>query len=539
MFLNRIVNIYKRLFPKNSLLIAFLPLFIGFLIAPELVEIRDILVTLIWVNMLFIFASYIHSNKLYNVFLTLFFLFGFVEIGHWLIVKGPVTITSLLVISNTNLEEGVGFFDIKGSWSLLLLIPYTLVYIYGIKEKLNKESFIKFRKIGLILCLASLGFILENVYQNRFVRKAIPQLPKTMVSFVNKRNLYKEALGKKKDNLIQAESLLTNNKQTCILILGESGSRNHMSLYGYNRKTTPKLDKRKDIVVYNNVISPHSNTINSILSILSESNLENNIPFDQSIDFFDVFHAADYKSYWISNQSPVGIWDNLITIFANKANHTKFVNLASNSSFEATLKSSYDSKVLDPFIESLNDAENKKIIVLHLLGNHSKYSKRYPDEFAVFEGSDKTSEIIADYDNSILYNDFIVNTILDKISMYSNTNPDEFISTIYLSDHGENVYDYQGKVGHDYSQVIPKVNVEIPFILWKSKNYETELEDRKFKMDSMYNNTPYITDDLFHSIIDLNYIETNIFDNTRSLFSKTYNAKRERILSDKENYDLK
>lgn len=539
MFLNRIVKIYKSLFPKNSLPIAFLPLLIGFLIAPELVEIRDVLVNLIWVNLLFLFSSYIHSNKLYNVFLSLFFVFGIVEIGHWLIVKGPVTITSLLVISNTNLEEGVGFFDIKGSWLLLLLIPYTIVYILGIKEKLNKESFNKFKKLGLVLCLASFVFILENAFHQRFVRKAIPQLPKTMVSFINKRNLYKEALGKKKDNLIQAKSLLPNKKQTCILILGESGSRNHMSLYGYNRKTTPKLDKRDDIVVYTDVISPHSNTINSILSILSESNLENNIPFDQSIDFFDVFHAADYKSYWISNQSPVGIWDNLITIFANKANHTKFVNLASNSSFEATLKSSYDSKVLDPFVESLNDSENKKIIVLHLLGNHTKYSKRYPNEFAVFEGTDKTSNIIADYDNSILYNDFIVNTILDKISMYSENNPDEFISTIYLSDHGENVYDYKGKVGHDYSQIIPKVNVEIPFILWKSKNYETEFEGRKFKIDSIYNNTPYITDDLFHSIMDLNYIESNIFDKTRSLFSKTYNAKRERILSDKENYDLK
>ena len=535
MVLESLIKIYKNLFPKNALIIVFAPLIIGFLIAPELVETRDILVNFIWVNIVFIGARYLKSNALYNFFLSLYFVFGIIEIGHWLIVKGPVTITSLLVASNTNLEESLGFFDIKGSWGLLVFIPYTIIFYFGIKKKLNRDSFCTCKKPALIMFSFSLIFVLENAYNQRLIRKGVPQLPKTISSFINKRNLYKEALGKKKDNLVEAESRLKDSKQTCVLILGESCSRNHMSLYGYHRNTNPLLKKRDDIEVYDNVVSPHSNTINSILSILSESNLDNKKPFEESIDFFDVFHAAKFKSYWLSNQSPIGIWDNLITVFANKADVKQFVNLSSNSSFESTLKSSYDEKLMKPFLEVLNQSEDKKIIVLHLMGNHSKYSKRYPSEYDVFSGEDKKTDVIAEYDNSILYNDYLVNVFLDEINAYSKENPNEYISAIYLSDHGENVYDFNNGLGHDYSQTIPKVNVEIPFLIWRSKNYNQDYNKKK----AVYNSTAYVTDDLFHSLIDLNAIKTDVFDETRSLFNVNYNSDRARVLEDNMNYDSK
>ena len=120
-----------------------------------------------------------------------------------------------------------------------------------------------------------------------------------------------------------------------------------MELYGASNGTNPKLKARKDLYVFKDIVSAYSNTISSVLASMSESNIDNKIPTEQSIDIIDIFNSAGFDTYWLSNQSPVGVWENLVTIFANKSNHKIFVNTASNSSFESTLKSSYDEKLFE------------------------------------------------------------------------------------------------------------------------------------------------------------------------------------------------
>src|SRR5690606_41021472 len=54
------------------------------------------------------------------------------------------------------------------------------------------------------------------------------------------------------------------------------------------------------------------------------------------------------------------------------------------------------------------DDAKQKLIVLHLLGTHTAYHQRYPEEFNHFSGSGKKEKIIAEYDNAVRYNDFVV-----------------------------------------------------------------------------------------------------------------------------------
>lgn len=180
----------------------------------------------------------------------------------------------------------------------------------------------------------------------------------------------------------------------------------------------------------------------------------------------DIFSSAGYKTYWLSNQHPIGIWDNQVTVFAKKADHSHFVNIVSNSSMEATSATSYDSKLFTPFLKALQDSVDKKFIVLHLMGSHSSYSNRYPSDFNIFKGSNEKEKTIAEYDNSVYYNDFIVDNLLTILSRLSLKDTSEVVSCIYISDHGENVYDEMDRVGHDYSGKLPKSNVEIPFLVW-------------------------------------------------------------------------
>jgi heptose-I-phosphate ethanolaminephosphotransferase len=332
--------------------------------------------------------------------------------------------------------------------------------------------------------------------------------------------------------------LAIDKPQTFVLILGESTNRNHMSLYGFSKQTTPKLQKRDDIIVYDNVVSAYSHTLSAVLASMSESNLENKRNFSESINLIDVFGSAGFRTYWISNQNPVGIWDNLITLLAQQADHTKFVNVSSNSSFESYYKTSYDSKLFEPLEQALNEEGQNKFIVLHLMGCHSTYSKRYPAEFEEFkDNSSKQHQVRSSYANAVLYNDYIVDSLLSIIRTHS-VHKESISAAVYMSDHGENVYDEYDYAGHDYAENMSKHNVEIPFLIWLSPDYMQTLkvESRTIALNK---HKPFVTDDLFHSVIDLFALQTTLLEKNRSVFNVSFNDKRKRVLEDGKDYDLK
>ncbi|HRP58781.1 MAG TPA: sulfatase-like hydrolase/transferase, partial [Vicingus sp.] len=172
-----------------------------------------------------------------------------------------------------------------------------------------------------------------------------------------------------------------------------------MSVYGYSKETNPKLKKRSDIIFYDDVVSAYSVTFKSVLSMLTNSNIENNLNIDEAVSLIDVFHSAGFKTYWISNQSPIGVWDNAIYNLAQTSDQVVFVNKFGNSSFESTYLASYDEMIFEPLQTVLQDDEKNRFVVVHLMGSHSSYNKRYPSTFNKFNNhsSDK-EQLINEYD---------------------------------------------------------------------------------------------------------------------------------------------
>ena len=466
---------------------------------------------------------------------SLYFIIGFIEIVHWVLIKGPITISSLLVLSNSNVQEALEFVDTKGTLGLLVLIPYVFLFVASLRNRpIIDDTRNQYRTIGIVLTL-SVVFITENLMGGRFIRRATPQVVRVTHAFLGEMTVYSEALKNRTPRSL-ASVYSENDQQTFVLILGESCSRRHMSLYGGLRKTNPKLENRSDIVIYNDAVAAYSNTVGAILSMLTETNLENNITLDQSIDLIDVFHSAGFDTYWISNQSPVGVWENTVTAFSRKSDHCKFLNISGNTSFETSITSSYDAKLFEPFLEVLARKEPKKFIVLHLMGSHTSYWKRYPKEYDHFKGKGSKEETIAEYDNSILYNDYIVDSLLNTVRQSIDMGNNQITSVIYIADHGENVYDEYDKVGHDFAGILPKANVEVPFLVWLSPAY-IEKNSLKYKTINTHKDMPFVSDDLFHSIIDLNGIKGSVLNEKRSIFSEHYNQYRKRILENGEDYD--
>lgn len=320
--------------------------------------------------------------------------------------------------------------------------------------------------------------------------------------------------------------------------MGESTNRNHMSLYGYYRNTNPLLKKARNLIVYDNVVSGYAHILESVPAALSEADLDNKLSPESSVTLAEVFRASGYKTFWLSNQSPLGVWDNMITLFAGQFETLDFVNTSGSSSLEALEKRSYDSRLFLPFKKALAGSSTKKFIVLHLMGTHVQYRKRYPAKFDRFvDNNSEKTRTIAEYDNAVLYNDFVVDSLLRIISLYSINNK-AISSVVYLSDHGENVYDTGDYAGHDYTGSLPTCLVEVPFMVWLSPEYQ-KIFPKKVDVIKQHCHLPFVTDDLFYALIDISAIRTSVSVPTKSVFSQQYDSLRKRILVDGEDYDSK
>ncbi|MBO4646408.1 MAG: sulfatase-like hydrolase/transferase [Bacteroidales bacterium] len=499
-------------------------------IQPVLLNIRSLIIPAIWTFLLTLPAAIFRKNYLYRSAAVLLFIDGLLNLVHWLVLRCPLSATSLFVMLNTNGQEATEFIALKHSFRWLLLLPYIALFVICLIRCPRFPA--PNRTFGItagILTLACTIYIAEAAVHHRFLRHAATPTVNALCSFAKETKSY-QALQKR--GLRKVPATTTPSRQVCVLIIGESCNRNHLSLYGYNRNTNPKLSKRNDILVFDDVIAPYSYTMASLLHLMSESHIEKEQDISSCTLLHDVFSSAGYKTFWLSNQSPIGVWDNAVFSIAQLSDACQFVNLSGNSSFESTQIASYDEQLLPLLLHSLNDDPvSRKWIVLHLMGSHSQYDKRYPPSFEQFAGgSGKRQRTIDAYDNSVLYNDYVVNSAFDIIAQYAEQHPEERVTALYFSDHGENVYDDGDNAGHDYSDTIPRSIAEIPFIVWTNRFNTSDL--RRAQEWRQAQHQPFMIDDLYHALIDINEIATPSFDRKRSIFSPSYNAQRERRLSD-------
>ncbi len=510
----------------------------GLILNSNVFSARSILLLLMWSVVLLVPYVLTRRKWLYVTAASLLFADGLINLFHWIVLKCPLNASSIFVFLNTNWSEASEFMAIKMTPLLLLFIPYIALFIFTIRH----IPLLSFKAKGEIIVWSALWlfvavFFTDNIVHQRFLRLAVPDVERAFVSFFEESKEYKNL---KTRVLYNIDTKLTTNDSTLVVvIIGESCNRNHLSLYGYKRQTTPRLQARNDIMVFNNVISANSNTLRSVMNFLTENNAERHRPLDSCTHIFDIFRSSPYKSYWLSNQSPIGLWDNGVTSLAQNADIKTFVNITANSSKESTMTISLDQRLFGPLLSALGDTAKHKLVFLHLMGCHTQYNKRYPSDFAKFEDKgDKRTRTVNTYDNAVLYNDFIVDSIFSMLNTYSHTHNKIRISAIYLSDHGENVYDEGDYSGHDYSDRIPKANVEIPFIIWFSPS-QSEYAATHYPQLIERQNTPYMIDDLFHTIIDLSCIATPCFDKTRSIVNSDYDDTRPRLLEDGNLYEQK
>ena len=470
-------------------------------------------------------------KRILNYILFLFFTFcTYTETVYFLIYKTYFSPSTIFVFFDSNPQEVSEFLAFYSTKPIIVLTLITLlVSVWCLKQLyLLSSQFFTVSKNTIIYSLIFIGIILGFLRLSKLIDYNFPYLFARSYILYHKESKELDVYKKNKNGNFESVAVKPSSaQQVYVLVLGESTTKSHLGVYDYARPTTPLLSAQKDdLLLFQDVISPNTYSVASVTKLLTLANYEYPKATGQG-SIIQLANAADFETFWLSNQRPLGPYESLITKLSFSSDHTKFittVNAGNSKTLDADLLSDLDAV--------LNQSQSNKIfILLHLIGTHHNYEDRYPPSFNVFNGmvnsnfrSDAIAEKINHYDNAVLYNDFVLNAVIDRLK---TLNANSFM--LFLSDHGEELYTDLNIAGHN-EDTPTKSMYEIPFILWQSEKYK---EYRTIDTDV---NKPYMSDDLFHGLADLMGIQCNQVDYQRSIFSDRF-KERPRIILDSIDYD--
>ena len=411
-------------------------------------------------------------------------------------------------------------FQTKFLMFIVLILACLFILIFILKGLSRNKIFWCF-----VIAIAPLSGI-NDFYRGFFFRNffSLFRLPIMTLETYHETKLFERTF-----NQAQKSVTLTKNQSTIpnvVFILGESTARKRMQIYGYPLANTPKLSQRKNIYVFDNITSPHASTQLVMEKLFTFYRLgEKNLWFTYQ-SLFNILREAGYRTIWLSNQEPYGVWGRAGRLYSSQADENKFTMIRSSRTELGSEIQSYDEKLLPLLDDSITRETNKNFYVLHLMGTHVNYAARYPKNFEIFTPEDEQGlskienlsyierKIRASYDNAILYNDFVVDEIIKR---FENKNA----VIIFISDHGQEVFDNILFMGHHDKDNRTNSMFEIPFIIWVSDKFKNNYPDLCSRIENSINKS-YITDNIIHMILDLMSIETPDYDPSKSLINEKF-----------------
>ena len=387
----------------------------------------------------FIFSSIImmiNSNKLRRTFIILYGIFYSMELCHYAFFGDVATPYTYIWMFTELQDTASGIFNSLNLFyaPLCVILPFSVLLYLDIHYN-NAVS--RSRYGTIVFCLVVLFMAIDVNRPNRsffymgerntnptFIN-SLRKLPFIFFKAVPKIILGGEGKTFKEYTLTTIPS---PEKINIIYIIGESANPDFMSLYGYKNKTTPFLDKFKNdkTFFYKKGYSSSVSTIYSIMmNFYMQREPENyQIQKDKKIDIIKLAKDSGFKVWYITTQS-------------TDPEYEKFSDVSMNISS----KIKTGEEVVVNFFPLLSELKDKNIIFYHQNIMHFDYKDHYSfnkDKWEVFKKSDdeRNNQKIAEYNNSVLYWDYINSKIFNYAENISKqTMSPTYI--IYMSDHGE------------------------------------------------------------------------------------------------------
>ncbi len=484
-----------------------------------------------WSLILMLIGLVSRKPNLIKLLLIPFIIGGTIDIGYAISFGGVFTTATLEAVFNTDTSEALEYAASYASIPLAVIISaywLTLLLIFqylhfNVSATKAKTSFLV---LGVILSLTA-GYRITIMQK---YHDTIPGVLGSMPSYYRGNIGLQQEINLRKDLIANTSVDVTLEQeqasQTYIFLIGESINRNHMSVYGYHRNTTPLLKQlNENIVVFNNVVSSHAQTNASLRVALTSATAEQGNEYRKALSIIDTANMAGFKTWWISNQQPLRA---TLASIADQADETQFIS----NDYQGVEVNRYDGFMLPYIEEALADEAKHKVIFIHMMGSHAQYANRYPKDFNHFSDNNVQAyeedlsqgkiDSINQYDNSVLYTDFVVNETLVLLK----ENSAHIKALTLFSDHGEEIYDKINVKGHSPDNVTANM-IEVPLITWVSEEFELTKPSRYRTMHDN-RNEGFRLDNLFHYANQLMGISSSHITPSKSLASQDFSPKAER-----------
>lgn len=455
------------------------------------------------------------------VLILLYLLVQFTYVGYYAITHSLISINMLLALAQTNVAETMEYIEVNIPYGELIGGVGALIILAWLLFKASRFSFNRnqvSRKTWFIMVLlffVNLGLSGLSIGSTRLAH-VYYETYETLKSFSD----FQKMADARRDMHIADESVVRRLKEApdgvYVLVIGESLTRDHMNVYGYPRETTPFQSEAvidPHYIFFNHGYSCYTQTVQVLTEALTEKNQYNDMALAKAYSIIDLAREAGFRTTWISNQSRFGVWDTPIGAIGSACDDQYWIN-----SYVGTdvITKDYDTALI-PYLKKVDPNNRRQLIVIHLMGSHVSYWDRYPSEFYHWPtdmGKERTKEEVMndEYDNSVLFNDYVLENIMNTATNYLHAD-----GVLYFSDHGEQVTE---RPGHNADQ-FDYTMVHIPFWIYLSGDYQMT---HKAEVARMWErrNMPFSNDMVYDTLMGMMGLTAAHYDPTADIFSTRF-----------------
>ena len=236
------------------------------------------IVSTLWLIPLLLFPN--RSRQISAVIGIFLYLFSLVSLGYFSIYRQEFSQSVIFIIFESNAAEASEYIAQYFVW---WMIPAVLIYsagAYFLWRRIRPLYLSRRVAWALVALIMLVLFAYPNYKQLRHMefstavaaeiieKRMEPAVPWQIIFGYT---LYRRQLAGMQELLDQNNRIPPLNKlkdanaglpATLVLVICESSNKQHMSLYGYARATTPRLDAlRKELAVFTQVVAPRPYTI--------------------------------------------------------------------------------------------------------------------------------------------------------------------------------------------------------------------------------------------------------------------------------------
>lgn len=541
----------------------------------------------LWAYLLTLIAHYSdkHKNKVKTIIYVIAIIsFAIVQFIRYNFLISNITPQVLRLIAETNLGEASGFFStfifspasLKTFAQIALIVAIIILverYYPRMREKIKLPKLVKIAGGGVLLAIIAFSIHSTSYIHDVYSCTTLEQLEHSprlgvgtdgmdgvtaLIYSSHALNLASDKVSSSREITVKearhgyATLVAEDSTLNVVLIIGESYIKHHASIYGYELETTPLMmqeQERGNLVVFNDVVAPYNTTAPTLKNMLS-CNTGDTQWWEAPLLMAPLKHAG-YEVFSWDNQVRQQVW--MLGIFTFSIEYFLYNKDVSNACYTATNERSfkYDGDLVSDFnnkVVKTGGLGKFNFVIFHLMGQHFELADRYPESFTHFtadsvqrnEGyiTPRARRAIAKYDNATRYNDSVVVSI---INMVRSTNS----VVIYLSDHGEEVFDYrdsQGRTNIDERNnslikdpMLVKYQNQVPFVIWMSDSFKSAHPDF-FNQVRQAANVPFMNTDVSQIILYLAQVKTKYYNPLNNPISPSYKPGK-RVIYDNVDYD--